>query len=177
MNPKEKEIWMKEFNDFNNSSVADVEVPAHLFAKIKSKIFPSPWKVFGKVSVIHGVVGFLSLGICNQFGLNPFNTSYSLSEWFMQIAGHHFCMIACGILFMATTYILANFFLSLEEFESIRNFESLQFSILSLASVAAFYFFGAELVGSFVVLWLIGAYIGGYLSILGSLFLRRQFSI
>lgn len=174
MNPKEKETWMKEFTDFNQTSASEVEVPSHLLANIKAKIFPNPWKVFGKVSVIHGAVGFLSLGICNQFGLNPFNASYSLSEWFMQIAGHHFCMIACGVLFMATTYLLANIFLSLEEMESIRKYEWLQSGILSLVSLAAFYFFGAELVGTFVGLWLLGAFIGAFLSIQGSLFLRRQ---
>jgi hypothetical protein len=94
----------------------------------------------------------------------------------MQMAGHNFCMVACGLLFMGTTYILANVILSIEELETIRKFEWLQSGILSLASVAAFYFFGAELVGTFVGLWLLGALVGGFLSIQGSLFLRRQYS-
>ena len=130
--------------------------------------------VVGKLAGLHVVVGFLSLAICNQFGLNPFNTSYSLSEWFMKLAGHNFCMLACGVFFVATTYILANIFLKLEELETVRKYEWLQTGVLSLIPIAGFYFLGAELIGIFVGLWILGAFIGGFLSIEGSLYFRRQ---
>lgn len=175
MNPKEYKEWVQEFNEFCDES-NNVEVPSHLFNKIKAKLFPNPWKVFSKIAFIHGIVGFLSLGICNQFGLNPFNTSYSLSDLFMKTAGHNFCMLACGILFISTTYLFSNIFLTLEEYESIRKYEWLQLGVLSLASLASFYFFGAELVGTFVGLWLLGAVIGGVLSIEISFKIRQQWT-
>ena len=175
MNPKEREELIREFHEFCDES-NKVEVPSYLFKKIKARLFPNPWKVFSKIAVIHGVVGFLSLGICNQFGLNPFKTAYSLSDLFMKTAGHNFCMLACGILFISTTYLFSNIFLTIEELESIRRYEWLQLGVLSLASLASFYFFGAELVGTFVGLWLLGAIIGGFLSIELSIKLRQQWT-
>lgn len=174
MNPKERDIWMKEFAEFSQTPEPDFQVPPTLFSKLKARLFPNPWKVFGKIAILHGAVGFLSLGICNQFGLNPFNTTYSLSDLFMSTAGHRFCMVACGVFFVATTYLLANLFLTLEELESVRAYEWLQLAVLSLGSIAAFYFFGAELVGTFVGLWLAGALVGGFLSIEASFKFRKQ---
>lgn len=175
-NEVKKEDWLKEFTEFSNISSEQVQVPARSFETIKARLFPSPWFVFGKVTAIHAVVGFLSLAICNQFGLNPFNTSQSLTDWFMRIAGHNFCMLLCGTFFIATTYLLANLFLNLEELESIKRFEWLQTGIIGLISLAAFYFFGAELVGTFALLWIVGAFIGGYLSIESSYRVRRTFA-
>lgn len=175
MNSKEREEWIHEFNEFCDESDI-VEVPSHLSSKIKAVLFPNPWMVFLKITIIHGVVGFFSLGVCNQFGLNPFNTVYSLSDVLMRTAGHHFCMFACGILFISTTYLFSNLFLTLEELESIRRYEWLQLGVLSLFSLASFYFFGAELVGTFASLWLLGAVIGGFLSIELSFKLRQDLS-
>ena len=136
-------------NEFSEFAKAEpLPVPVKLFASIRSRLFPSPWKVFAKVAALHFVVGFLSLGICHQFGLNPFQTDYSLAEWFMQIGGHNFCMVACGLLFMSTTYILANLFLTLEELQALRQYEWLQTGVIGLVSLSAFYFFGAPVVGA-----------------------------
>lgn len=168
-----KEEWLKEFTEFSNIETSQVQVPASAFESLKKRLFPSPWLVFGKITSLHAVIGFLSLAVCNQFGLNPFQTDQSLTNWFMKVAGHNFCMLLCGLFFMASTYLLANLFLSLEELESIKRYEWLQTGIIGLISLAAFYFFGAELVGTFVGLWIVGAIIGGYLSIEGSYRFRR----
>lgn len=106
--------------------------------------------------------------------MNPFNTRYSLADFFMKTAGHNVCMVGCGIIFVSLTYILANIFLTLEELESIRKYEWLQIGIPSMVSLAGFYFLGAELVGTFVALWFLGALIGGLPSIEASFRLRRQ---
>lgn len=169
-----KDQWIKEFEEFSQVSSEAVQVPPSLYSKIKKRLFPNPWMVFGKIAAVHAFVGFLSLGICSQFGLNPFNTSYSLSEWFMQKAGHSVCMIFCGVFFIASTYLLANLILNLEELEAIRKFEWLQVSILSMGSLAAFHFFGGEIIMSFALLWMVGAFIGGLLSIEVSYLFRRQ---
>lgn len=170
-----KNNWTKEYREFISSDHIH-SASSEVFKNLKSKLFPNPWIVFGKTLILHSLVGFLSLGICNQFGFNPFNTEQSLMNWFMQIGGHNFCMIACGILFMATTYIFANFILTLEEIETIRRYEWLQVGILSLISIAAFYFFGAELVTLFAGLWILGGLLGALIAIEGSYRFRRQWA-
>lgn len=173
MSPVDRKEWLNDFNEFCNDA-GSVQAPPELYKKLKLRLFPNPWKVFSKVALIHGVVGFLSLGICNQFGLNPFNTTYALNDLFMEIAGHHFCMLACGVLFISTTYFFSNIFLTIEELEAIRKYEWLQLGILSFTSLASFYFFGAELVGTFVGLWLLGAITGGIASIEISFKIRQS---
>lgn len=133
-----KEEWLKEFTEFSNIDTTQVLVPASAFERLKKRLFPNPWLVFVKIAAIHTVVGFLSLAICNQFGLNPFRTTQSLTDWFMRIGGHSLCMLLCGTFFMATTYLLANIFLNLEELESIRRYEWLQTGIIGLVSLAIF---------------------------------------
>jgi hypothetical protein len=173
----QKNEWLKEFTEFSNITADQAQVPASAYANLKRRLFPNPWMVFGKVTAVHAVVGVLSLAVCNQFGLNPFQTQQSLTGWFMKIAGHNFCMLLCGTFFMMTTYLLANLFLSLEEMEAVKRYEWLQTGIMGLVSLAAFYFFGAELVGSLMFLWIVGALIGGFLSIEGSYRIRRALSV
>lgn len=177
MESNNKKDWLKEFTEFSNIDSGGVQVPTGIFDQIKKRLFPNPWVVFGKIAALHGVVGFFSLAICNQFGLNPFQTNQSLTNWFMKIAGHNFCMVLCGLFFMATTYVLSNLFLNLEELEAVRRYEWLQTGIMGLVSLAAFYFFGAELIGTLVALWMIGAFFGGLISIEVSFKLRRAFIV
>lgn len=163
--------WQKEFLEF--SSVEQSEVPNSILENVRKRLFPNPWMVFAKVLGIHAVVGTLSLAICAQFGLNPFQTGGSLAQWFMQFGGHEICMVGCGLFFMSATYLVANGILSFEELETVRRFEWLQLGVTGLFSLAAFHFFGAELVVTFAILWLLGAFIGGFLSIEGSYRVRR----
>lgn len=176
INSKKREEWIQEFTEFCQSSFDDAQVPQGLRSKISLRLFPNPWAVFSKIAAVHCIVGFLSLSVCHQFDLNPFNTSYSLMDFWMKTAGHSWCMIFCGVFFVATTYLMANFFLSLEELESVRRHKWMQLGTLSLASLAVFYFFGAELIGVFVGLWILGVLFGGILSIEGSFRFRRQLS-
>ncbi|MGE3759265.1 MAG: hypothetical protein AB7H97_15985, partial [Pseudobdellovibrionaceae bacterium] len=83
----QKNEWLKEFTEFSNVRTDEIQVPASAFKNLKKQLFPNPYVVFGKVTAIHAVVGFLSLAVCNQFGLNPFLTEQSLTDWFMRIAG------------------------------------------------------------------------------------------
>ena len=168
----DKDSWLKEYTEFVQLDSSGI--PNEIFNKIKNRLFPNPWKVFGKILAIHSIVGFLSLAICSQFGLNPFGTNRSLMDWFMQVGGHNFCMIACGIFFMTTTYLLANVVMNLEELETVRKYQWLQSGVLGLISIAAFYFFGAELVATFVGLWILGAFIGSVIVVEGSYYFRRQ---
>lgn len=62
----------------------------------------------------------------------------------MNVGGHGFCMLACGVVFMMTTYMFANLSLDLEELEAIRRHKWLEIGTLTLISLASFYFFGGD---------------------------------
>jgi hypothetical protein len=177
MNNEQKNEWLTELTEFSKVKVDFVAVPPALQVSLRKRLFPNPGLVFSKVLAVHALVGYFSLAICDQFGLNPFQTQQTLTLWFMKIAGHNFCMLLCGTFFMMTTYILSNLVLSLEEIEAIKRHEWLQTGIMGLISLTAFYFFGAELVGAFVLMWILGAFIGGYFSIELSFRLRRVFVV
>ncbi len=154
---------LNEYEDFLNSN--NVKVPNELklktLLKMNKLINPSALTVFFKLLGIHLVTGFLSLSICHQFGLNPFNTKRSLSDWFMDVGGHHFCMLGCGVLFVAVSIFSAGYFLTIEEVKSLKRTEFLQNLSLGLISLGFFAAFGAELALSIAGLWLLGGLIGG----------------
>ncbi len=166
-----KQSQLAEYREFTETM--DREVPLDVSARIHATLFPNPFTVFAKISGVHVMVGFVSLAFCHQFGLNPFQTETSLAQWFMNLGGHRFCMLACGVVFMVTTYLLANLFLTLEELEAVRRHKWLEVGTLTLVSLAAFYFFGADLVFVFALLWTVGAFIGGWMSLEASYALRR----
>lgn len=159
----DKDLWLKEYLEFSNTPVEPA--PREILVNLKKRIFPNPWVVFSKLLVLHSISGFLSLAICHQFGLNPFQTEQSLMDWFMRVGGHHFCMVACGVVFMITTYLIASKILTLAEFETVRRYKWLQTSLLGTLSLSAFYFFGAELLLIFAILWLLGGLLGAALAI------------
>jgi hypothetical protein len=157
----EKE-WLEDFKEFVQSEGVPVprEVSENILSRIRADLNPSPWKVFAKLLGIHLVVGTLSLAICNQFGLNPFHTNFSLSEYFMKF-GHSTCMVLCGVLFIGLTIVLGQRILRREELLVLSRNAPLQIFGLSVLSLAALIGFGAEVVLGIGILWLIGAMIGG----------------
>lgn len=160
----EKE-WVEEFKDFIHGGegvVVPEELSNRILKRVHKDLNPSSLLVFFKLLGVHLAVGTLSLAICHQFGLNPFGTEKSLSDWFMSIGGHKFCMIGCGVLFTALSIIAAGYFLSSDEVRVLRKTEFLQAFSLSVISLAAFFFFGAQLALLFGGLWLFGALVGGY---------------
>lgn len=168
MTPKmtEKE-WVEDFREFVTTK--GVSVPEELSNKILSHIHkvmhPSAWLVFAKLLGIHAVVGTLSLAVCNQFGINIFNTNFSLSDYFMKF-GHSVCMTLCGFLFIGLSVSFAFLLLNQEELWVFRKNSFIQIFSLSLFSLVSFLAFGAEVVLSIGALWLFGALIGGFLPVL-----------
>lgn len=110
------------------------------------------------------MVGFLSLSICHQFGLNPFQTDKSLAEWFMGVGGHNLCMVLCGLLFQSLGILLAGVYISQEEVQVLRKNQLVQLPALGFVSLILFAIFGAQLVLQFAALWLFGAIVGGCLA-------------
>lgn len=168
-----KKNWLTEFKEFLEIDAMRYNAPKTFFTKIKSRLFPNPWIVFGKITLVHAVFGLLSLSVCSQFGLNPFITIFSLSDWLLKVGGQAFCMHLCGIFFMVSTYTFSNLFLTFEQLQSVKRHKWLQTGVFGLASLAVFYFFGATLVVTFTILWLSGVLIGGVLSVELSYRLRR----
>lgn len=143
-----------------------------LLTKIHKRIFPSPSRVLGKILGVHLFVGTLSLAVCDQFGLNPFGTNQFLTSWFMSW-GHSFCMVLCGGFFASATFLISQLLLSFEEVETLQRSRFIQIAALMLLSLGTFFFLGAHIVVSLVLLWSFGALIGGISSILGCFYLRR----
>lgn len=167
----EKE-WLEDFKEFvgSESTAVPKEISDQILKKIHSDLNPSSWLVFSKLLGIHLVVGTLSLAICNQFGLNPFQTNFSLSDYFMRL-GHSTCMVFCGVLFIGLTVTLGNFVLRREELLVLSRNALLQVFGLSVLSLAAFIGFGAEIVLGIAALWFLGAMVGGIF--VAKIFIRK----
>lgn len=158
--------WLKEYEAFLNSESTNVPKDAteRVFSRMQELTNPSAWTVFFKILAIHLAVGFLSLGVCHQFGMNPFGTESSLDNWFMAMWGHSTCMIACGTLFLSASILTAGYFLSVEEVKALKRTEFIQALGLGSISLILFAAFGADLAITFAGLWLLGALVGGFLA-------------
>ena len=168
MTPKmtEKE-WAEDFKEFVLTKGAPVpeELSNKILKHIHKAMHPSAGLVFAKLLFIHAIVGTLSLGVCNQFGMDIFNTEFSLSDYFMKF-GHSVCMTLCGFIFIGLSVSLAFVFLNREDIFVFRKNSFVQVFSLSILSFASFLAFGADIVFDIGALWLIGALIGGMLPIL-----------
>lgn len=161
--PKE---WLKDYSEFLAADQARTPDPLSrsVLGQIQTLLNPRSWMVFAKVLGIHVIVGFFSLGICHQFGVNPFGTTRSLSDWFMEMWGHSACMIGCGVIFVSLSILVSGYFLSIEEVRALRRTEFLQTLGLGVVSLAMFVAAGAEVAVTFAALWLLGALLGGYVA-------------
>jgi hypothetical protein len=157
----EKE-WVEDFQEFVRSAGAPVpnEVSNSILSRVRQDLNPSAWLVFAKLLTIHSVVGTLSLAICNQFGISPFQTGFSLSDYFMKF-GHSTCMVLCGVLFVSLSVLLTRVIIRPEEFHVLRRNAWLEIFALSMISLGMFAVLGAEITLAVGVLWLTGALLGG----------------
>jgi hypothetical protein len=167
--------WLAEYEVFLQSE--NLEVPSKLtsrvFLKLAPLINPNPFLVFFKILTIHVCIGFISLSVCHQFGMNPFGTNMSLDQWFMAMWGHSVCMILCGVLFTGLSFLSAGFLLRIEEVRVLKKTEILQNFCLGLISLLIFFIFGAELELMYASLWFFGALIGSYMAMLAVLKLKH----
>lgn len=155
---------LREFESFINSQDVSVSMETHAQIIKTYKVSARKYKlsIFAKLLSIHTVVSFLSLAVCHQFDMNPFNSSVSLSDYFMQF-GHSACMFFCGFLFIGSSILMARVLLNQNEFAMVRNSYPLQIFALCSLSLGVFMAFGAHMHLSIVLLWIVGAYIGSAL--------------
>lgn len=163
---KNKNEWLNEYQEFMDSDAVSVpsEINTATVFKIKKLLNPSAVLVFLKILAIHIVVGFLSLSVCHQFGMNPFNTERSLDGFMMRVGGHQLCMFVCGVVFVSLSLFAAGYFLTIEEVKALKRTEFLQVFVLGVISLSLFAAFGVELVISIAVIWLFGALLGGFIT-------------
>lgn len=163
MTNKNNKEWLRDYQEFTEGhEVVPKNTDQLVLAKLHTLLKPNSFAVFAKILGIHLGVGFLSLSVCHQFGINPFNTERSLADWMMNVGGHHFCMLGCGILFVGLSVLTAGFFLSIEEMNALKRTSHLQTLALGLMSLGLFLSIGAEFAIGIAALWLLGGYIGGF---------------
>lgn len=162
----EKE-WMNDFKEFMDCEGTDVpsELSQKVLMNIQAQVNPSAWLIFLKVLGIHSIVGTLSLGICNQFGMNPFNTEFSLMDFFMKY-GHTVCMALCGFVFISLSVSIALSMLNADEKRVFQKNSFIQVFSLSVFSLVGFLAFGADIVLGLALLWLLGGFVGGLTPVL-----------
>ena len=167
--------WLLEYEEFLNADKSEMPDDVHqrVLTKLKKLVDPSPLTVFFKVLSIQTVIGFLSLSICHQFGLNPFNTETSLADWMMHVGGHNACMVGCGVLFVGLSLFLAGCFLSIEEVIALKRTKVLQTLALGVISMSLLIAVGAQVALTIGVLWFAGAMVGGMVAVETSLILKR----
>lgn len=157
--------WLKDYEDFiDGDSTVPQSLTTKVFSRIEELINPNPIMVFIKILAIHLFVGFLSLSVCHQFGMNPFNTNFSLADWFMKVGGYNACMIGCGVTFVSVSLFAAGYFLTIEEVVALKRTEFLQNLSLGLISLGLFAAFGVELAVGMAGLWLLGSLVGGFVA-------------
>lgn len=153
--------WLDDFHEF--ITAGDEGAPSldpSLFSQVRSDLNPSPWLVFAKLLGIHSVVGTLSLAICDQFGITPFQTGFSLSDYVMKF-GHSTCMVFCGFLFISLSVLLTVSIVGHDQLRILKKNAPLQVFGLSMISLGIFAALGAELTAAVALLWLFGALAGG----------------
>ncbi len=171
---KKNNKWIQDYQEFINSEESvPSDIHSGAYKKIQLLLNPKSLVVFFKILGIHVAVGFLSLSVCHQFGINPFNTERSLADWMMNVGGHHFCMIGCGILFVGLSVLAAGLFLSIEEVNALKRTQYLQTLVLGLISLGLFISFGAELAIGIAALWMLGGLVGGLAATHSVLKLKR----
>jgi hypothetical protein len=164
--------WTDDFHEF--MEVSEKRPPAQLSEMIQNKIAhdlnPAWWQIFLKITMVHLIVGALTLLICPQFGIGLL-PGLGLTEIFMTF-GPQACSLACGALFLGTSLLMASLFLCPEEVKMIRKNRIPQ--LLSLVALSALIFIGLG-VSAFDVLlgaWFLGGFIGSLISLELGWFLR-----
>ncbi|AZZ37295.1 hypothetical protein CIK05_11015 [Bdellovibrio sp. qaytius] len=167
--------WLQEYEEFLNADKTPIpeSVNRRILANLYKLVNPSPIIIFFKILGIHSVISFLSLSICHQFGLNPFNTERSLDSWMMSAGGHNACMVGCGVLFVGASLFLSGYFLSIEEVTALKRTKVLQTISLAVISLSLLIAAGAQVALTIGLLWFIGALIGGMIAVETSLILKR----
>jgi hypothetical protein len=144
------------FNDFINND--KTSMPANLKEKISRDIVmrlnPSRIHVFLRLMIVQLVVGIIVLVFCPQFGIGFFPDTF-LAHLFMMY-GDFVCNLICGGIFMGSTVLVIPFTFSADELRVLKHSRFLNFTSISIISLAVFTLLGAEFQFLLYVAWLGG---------------------
>jgi hypothetical protein len=155
----------KDFDDFSRADEASEpeSLPASLRRAVRRDLEPSGTRILVRLSCLHLTLSVVSLSVCHQFGLNPFGTTWSLSDWAMQMAGHTVCMLVCGAVFFGGTVAFMPLVLSSDERRVLWQSVHQYLGTLIFGSLFAFWLVSAELDFGGVLVWSFAAWSTGWL--------------
>lgn len=153
----------KEFMGTESNLDLTSQQKNRLLSRVQTELQPQSTLIFAKLLGTHSIVGTLSLGICDQFGMNPFRTGFSLANYFMKF-GHSFCMLMCGFLFLGLSVLTTTYLLSPDERISLRSHLGIQSLLLAFFSLGVFFALGAEITVTIGSLWILGGLISSQLT-------------
>lgn len=151
-----------DFNEFMDSApkAPPYDLKKKIFFQVHQDLNPNAWFIFSKISLIHLLVGFVTLSLCPQFGLRVFGEGLGFMKLFISL-GTYGCAAICGAFFVGSSLLASAFFLRFEELKVLKNHYWLQISALTFLSLGAFIMAGADILLSFAVVWLLGSVVGG----------------
>jgi len=164
----------KEFFEFLSSNPISPpkEISQNLKEKISRDLNPSSISVFGKVGIIHLIVGTITLLFCPQFGLG-FLSGMGIMHLFMGL-GSLACSLLCGSLFLGFSTLTVSMILRPEEIRIVRRNNFIQISLLTLLSLLIFMVLGESIVPGLSMAWLTGGIFMGIFSLEAGWFLRKH---
>ncbi|MBK9294165.1 MAG: hypothetical protein IPM57_06920 [Oligoflexia bacterium] len=136
------------------------KITEQLFIFVHRDLNPNPWYIFSKLSLIHFVVGIVTLSFCPQFGVRFFGEGIGVMRFFLQF-GTYGCMVLCGAFFVGSSFFVSSLVLGFEELRVLRRHRTLQISALTLVSLGAFIMLDAEVLLVYALAWIIGSIFGG----------------
>lgn len=171
------EEWVREFQEFIEAK--EISPPSHLDQAILKKVHedlnPPALLLFSKLTLIHAIVGTLTLFFCPQFGFSPISDVGILH--FLMRFGDQVCMFGCGAVFLGMSSLTASFSLRLEEIRVIRKTGFLQLALLALLSLGIFICAGLEIISAYLLFWLLGSIVGGIFTLELGWTLRRTWAL
>lgn len=164
----------KEFIEFLSSEPISPprEISQNIIEKISRDLNPSSLSVFAKVSLIHLIIGSITLLFCPQFGLG-FLSGMGIMHLFMNL-GSFGCALLCGSIFLGFSTLTVALILRPEEIRVVRKNNFIQISLLAIFSLLIFMIFGEIVVSGHSMAWLLGGILMGIFSLEFGWYLRKN---
>lgn len=166
-NPTKAQMWQEDFQRFMETEevTPPTKISTQVLNHITLELNPNIWLVFTKISLIHLLMGSLTLLFCPQFGVAFFaGPGLGLMTLLMRF-GETACMLGCGAFFLGGSTLVGSLILKPEEIKVIRKTQLGIYLLLSLASTAVFICLGAKVVFTLGLVWTVGSVLGGALTL------------
>lgn len=171
MKKESKPVSSAEYAEFR-SAHASVPAPSALLERVHRDLNPSLTHLLTKISLIHIVSALVTLSVCPQFGFRLIGEGHGLMHYFMAL-GSAGCPLACGVFFLGTSFSLSAFVMNRDELRKLRESRLLILTVLVLASLGFFKVMDGEFFLEFSLFWIVGAFLGGWLTLEGVWRVRR----